>query len=123
MNTLFRKREALLRHLAAVGPLIDGSLVTIARTCGTPTCKCHTSGEKHRSFYLTYKGQRRKPGEPAKTKTLYIPVDLEKEVQKWSQECAKARELIRQVSEIQRELIRAYVSEHGRGRKKKGKLK
>lgn len=120
---LLRKQQALLKHFAQVGPFVDGSLVTIARTCGTPTCKCHTTGEKHRSLYLTYKGRRRKPGEPAKTKTLYIPVALEKEVQQWSQECAKLREIIRQVSEIQRDIIRSHVAKYGRSQKRQKKKK
>ncbi len=123
LAALQRKRESLIRHFSSVGPLIDGSLVAIARKCGNPNCKC-TQGEKHQSLYLTYKGQRKEPGQAAKTKTLYVPVALESEVRKWSQECAKVRELIRQVSEIQREIIRAYVAEHGRSRhKKKGKRK
>lgn len=117
-SALLRKRASLLRHLATLGPLIDGSLVTIARVCGNPNCKC-AQGEKHRSLYLTYKGQRRVPGEPAKSKTLYIPVPLEAEVRQWNQECVKARELIRQISEIQREIIRSYVKEHGRTRRTK----
>lgn len=122
-NSLLRKRDGLLRHFASIGPLLDGSLVTIARKCGNPNCKC-AQGEKHEGLYLTYKGQRKEPGKPAKTKTLYIPVALEGDVRKWSQECTKARELIRQISEIQREIIRAYVAEHGRSRrKKKGKVK
>ena len=118
LSALLRKRTSLLRHLATVGPLIDGSLVTIARACGNPNCKC-TRGEKHQSLYLTYKGHRKAPGEAAKTKTLYVPVALEGEVRKWSRECTKVRELIRQLSEIQREIIRAYVAEHGRTRRKK----
>ena len=121
-TSLLRKRKTLLKHLASVGPLVDGSLVTIHKTCGNPNCKC-AKGEKHKGLYLTYKGQRKEPGKAAKTKTLYVPVALESEVRKWSQECAKARELIRQISEVQRELMRAYVAEHGRGRKRKGKTK
>jgi hypothetical protein len=120
--SLLRKRQALLKHLSAVEPLLDGSLVTIYKTCGNPSCKC-AKGAKHKGLYLTYKGQRKEPGKAAKTKTLYVPVALEAEVRKWSQECAKARELIRQISEVQRDIIRAYVAEHGRGRKKKGKTK
>ena len=32
-------------------PLILGSLVEMANTCGKPNCKC-TKGEKHKSLYI-----------------------------------------------------------------------
>ena len=41
-------------------PLIVGSLVEMANTCGKPNCKC-TRGEKHRSWCLAvrYQGKRK----------------------------------------------------------------
>jgi hypothetical protein len=45
------KRDDLLKKLADIGLFVDASLVTIARTCGNPGCKC-ARGEKHRSQYL-----------------------------------------------------------------------
>ena len=123
LNNAIRKRDKLLKHFAGVKPFVDGSLVTITKTCGNTNCKC-TQGEKHKGLYLTYKPPRRIPGQPAKTKTIYIPVAMEKEVRLWNKECAKIREIIRQVSQIQRDIIRSYVGQYGRSRKKKkGKSK
>lgn len=41
-------------------PLIVGSLVEMANTCGKPNCKC-TKGDKHRSWCLAvrHKGKRK----------------------------------------------------------------
>lgn len=122
LKLLYKKRERLLKHLTNVKPLIDGSLVTIARKCGNPNCRC-ADGYKHESLYFTYKPQRRIKGEATKTKTIYVPVALEEEVRLWSKECAKIREIIRQVSQIQRDIIRSYVGQHGRTRKKEKEKK
>jgi len=50
-------------------PLILGSLVKMANTCGKPNCKC-TKGEKHKSWCVSvrYKGKR---------KMLHISRELE----------------------------------------------
>lgn len=117
-NEVIRKRDTLLKHFARIKPFVDGSLVTIFKTCGNPNCKC-AQGEKHKGLYLTYKPPRRIPGVASKTKTIYVPLALEKEVRAWSQECANLKEMMRQMSEIQRDIIRGYVAQHGRSRKKK----
>lgn len=53
-------------------PLIVGSLVEMANTCGKPNCKC-TKGEKHRSWCLAvrHKGKR---------KMIHIPRGQEDDV-------------------------------------------
>lgn len=33
-------------------PLIQGSLSEYERTCGTPGCRCHHGGAKHKATYL-----------------------------------------------------------------------
>ena len=53
------------------------------------------------------------------TKAVYIPVDLEDEVRKWNEEYRRLKETIRQISSIQKSIIRRYVSEK---RLKKGRI-
>ncbi len=110
-----RKRDGLLKKLADIGPFVDASLVTIARTCGSPGCKC-ARGEKHRSRYLTYKapsgeGKQRR----MKTQTLYIPRALDDQVKAWVNEYKKLKSLTKQIAEVQKMIIRSYVKEKGRG--------
>jgi hypothetical protein len=122
MNTKYniqfyaRKRDALLRKLGNVGPFIDGSLVTIARTCGNPRCRC-TKGFKHVSLYLTYKPPRKNKGKAAKTKTIYVPVALEDEVRTWTVRHRRLKEIVREVSQLQRTIIRSYVTQKGRAKR------
>lgn len=111
----YRKRDALLKKLAGVGPFVDASLVTIARTCGNPRCRC-ARGEKHQSHYLTYKtstGQGSKSR--LKTQTLYVPRALEQEVQGWVEEYRRLKELMKQIADVQKMIVRGYVQERGRG--------
>ena len=106
MKTLLQKRTTLLRQFRSIGPLLDGSLVVINRAS-------RPGGEKYPGYFITYKPPRTKPGEPSKTKTLYVPVAMVDEVKRWSEECAKARLLIREISDIQREIIRTHVAVKG----------
>jgi hypothetical protein len=96
------RRGARLRELAGVGPVLEGSLAEIRVTCGNPNCRC-ARGEKHRSHIL--KRQVR-----GKTQSLYVPVDLVKEAQEWVQEYRRVRSLLREISELNRSIIRAHVA-------------
>ena len=58
--------------LVSTQSLIEGSLVTIGRTCGKPTCHC-AKGEKHYSKYLS-----RSVG--GKTRLVYVPAGDEVQV-------------------------------------------
>jgi hypothetical protein len=108
IHRLTRRRDALLKRLAAMGPFMSGSLVRIQRTCGNKEhCHCGRGGAKHESLYLTYL-------EAGKTHTLYIPVDLEKEARRWSDDYKKLKILVRQICELQRAIIRRHVLERRR---------
>ena len=105
-----RKRDGLLKQLAKTKVFVDGSLVTIARTCGSKEhCKCGR-GEKHVSYYLTFSIR-------GKTHTIYVPVDLESKVAQWCKEYRNLKKTIREISKTQKEIIKNYV------RNKKGDRK
>ena len=104
---LTRRRDGLLRRLRATAPFINGSPVLIARTCGNSAhCRC-SRGRKHVSTYLTYTVR-------GKTQTIYIPVDLERDVRRWSAEYKKLKQLIREICDVQKTLIRQHVPERRR---------
>jgi hypothetical protein len=106
---LTRRRDALLKRLRRAGPFVNGSLVRIARTCGNSAhCRC-SQGHKHVNTYLSYAVQ-------AKTRMVYIPVDLEKDVRHWSKEYRQIKELIQEICELQRAIIRRHVLERRRHR-------
>ena len=65
---LNRRRLALEKQLAQLGPLMRGSVVNLGTKCGNPNCRC-TRGQKHiKSYYslstngktsIIYLGKRR----------------------------------------------------------------
>lgn len=99
--TLEVQRLAKLKLLAQLGPCIHGSLAKIAVTCGKPNCKCAT-GDKHTAHILTRKVR-------GKSQSLYLPVDIVEEVRLWSQQHRLAKRLLRQISLLSEQIIRAHV--------------
>ena len=83
-----RSRLAKLLHER---PLLRGSVVSMARTCGKAGCKC-TRGEKHVSMYLSVSAG-------GKSKMIYIPAGLERTVRTWVGSYREAQELTREVVE------------------------
>jgi len=83
-------RSRLLKRCADA-PLLRGSLVSMSRMCGKPSCRC-AEGQKHVSLYLAIRvGKRRK--------MIYIPSELEQRVREWvhsSQEIDRLLELVSQ---------------------------
>lgn len=102
----------MIKKLRKITPFIDGSTVKTARTCGNKEhCHCLT-GDKHESYYLTYK-------EKQKTVSIYIPVDIEAQVQQWAKEYRRLKEIVKEVCRLQKAIIKNYVKEKNRGRKGK----
>jgi len=105
--TLIRRmRDARVKQLATDRPVLGGSLVRIAKHCGRPGCHCQ-KGEKHVGWYLT----RRVNG---KTQTTYVPQEMLEDVQGWTQEHRRLKKLMAEISELNRALIRAHVTERKR---------
>ena len=89
-----RERRARSRLAQAVheSPLICGSLVTMARTCGNPGCKC-TRGQKHVSQYLSVRVSGRR-------KMVYLSPDQE----------APVRDAVRTYQEVKRRMEEVSAS-------------
>lgn len=87
-----RKKRSRLAKLLHDRRFLCGSLVTMARTCGNPGCKC-TRGQKHVSLYLSIKhGQKRK--------MIYIPSRWEQTIRSWVRSYQEMKELTDQVSQL-----------------------
>lgn len=98
-QTLEAKRFKSLQKINTLLPWIEGSLVSTSRFCGKKNCICHHEGPKHPVVYVTWK-------EKGKTISLYVPRRMEKEVIRWVQNYKKLKDLIREISEIQKQIIR-----------------
>ena len=99
---VLRKRiESKVKRLSASGPVMEGTLSEILVRCGNPNCRC-ARGEKHSSQILTSKVKR-------KTKTVYVPVGMVKEVKEWIQERRRLQKLIKEISADGESIIRMSV--------------
>lgn len=85
------RRNAKRKQLAAVGPVVQGSLVTVKhKTC------------KHTAHLLTFPVK-------GKTKSVYVPLGLVEEVRRWSQNYRKVKQLLRESSNLSLALIHRHV--------------
>jgi len=69
-------RSRAVQHIAE-NPLLRGSLVSMARTCGKRGCHCQR-GEKHISLYLAVRFNNRR-------RMIYVPAAMEDTVRGWVQ--------------------------------------
>lgn len=91
-NSRFKTRQdAAIKRLAQAGPFVKGTLVRIKH----PTCK-------HVAHRLTFKVK-------GKTKAVYVPVDLIKEVTQWTRNYRELKQVIRTVNRRSLAIIHHYV--------------
>lgn len=101
IRNIILRRDALVKRLKAVCPVINGSVVQGDWKCKVSGCRCQ-NGKLHTAVTLTWKEEK-------KTRTLYIPIDLREEVKEWNEEYKRIKGLIEEISELNREIIRSYV--------------
>jgi hypothetical protein len=87
-----------LGRLRKIKPFIQASLNITKKRCGNPRCRCAQEGPLHEVALLTWKEEKR-------TRTLYVPVELRQEVERWVQEGKLLKRLVAEVSHAQREFL------------------
>ncbi len=101
IGVIERKRNAKLKKLAEIGPVLQGTISAIGVKCGNPSCRCAT-GVRHSSNILTRKID-------GKTKTVYVPAGILEDAKKWTAEYAKAKELLKEISDCDERILKLYV--------------
>lgn len=91
-----RSRLTKLLHSAGI---IRGSLAVRERTCGKPTCRCVTKGQKHAGLYLVV-------SEEGKYRQIFVPKAMEDDVRRWVESYADARTLLEEISKLHHEKLR-----------------
>lgn len=86
-GVLRRMSDTRLRKLHEIGPCLAGSLVKFPN---------------HNSLYLTDKVK-------GKTRTMYIPLDRLEEVKQWNADHKHAKQLLDELSQIQRALLKGEI--------------
>jgi hypothetical protein len=92
-------RRELMRQLKKIGPVIGDTVVVVQRKCGKKSCACHRDGPKHPAMFVTWKDQ-------GKTQALYVPRGMEEEVQRWADNHRALRDVLRRITEVQKQIIR-----------------
>ncbi len=101
IGVIEKRRNAKLKKLMTVGPVLQGSITNVKLTCGNPACKC-ARGEKHTSNILTKKVK-------GKTKSVYIPADMLEDAKKWTEEYKKLKNMIKEISDYNEQILCLYV--------------
>ncbi len=89
---LAKRRDAAMKTLAHLGPILRGSLVTARRG-------------NHTAYQLTTSVQ-------GKTHTVYVPAGMLKEVQAWIRNYKQMQDMIKTISKLNMLIIHRYLPEN-----------
>jgi hypothetical protein len=106
----------LLRQLRRAGPLVEGSIAMVPRKCGSKTCPCAQGEVKHQAMILCKKVDGR-------SVATYVPKDLWGKVRAWNREHKKIKRVLKELSEINEQIIRNYVGDKRRATRARKSLK
>ena len=102
--TLLRRRQALVKQLARLEPLIlRGSLIERYKRCGHPGCKCQQGQGHGPKYYLSISQAGSRP------EMDYVPEEFTKQVSDYLQNFQKVRQVLERICNINRELLRRRV--------------
>ena len=97
---LRRRRQQLLRQLPPLDRLLRGSLIERYKRCGKPGCKCAQSVGHGPKYYLSVSFPRLRP------RMDYVPQELQPQARKGLAHYHRVREILEEICEINRELLR-----------------
>lgn len=97
---LRRHRQTLLRQLPPLHAVLRGSLIERYKRCGKPGCSCVDGPGHGPKYYLSVSF----PGE--RPQMEYVPQELEPQTREYLNNLQQTREILEQVCEINRELLR-----------------
>jgi hypothetical protein len=103
MKRLLERREKAIAKLLELAPLIlVGSASETYRTCGTETCRCHTTGPKHGPhMYVNYKNEQ------GRTTGYYVPMALQQAVRDGLAAWKKFQTQAKKVAQLNKEAMDA----------------
>jgi hypothetical protein len=96
-----------LKQVGTAKPVLTASLTLVHKHCGQPSCACHHGGPLHPAYHLTYKDN-------GKTRTVYVPKDLLREVQSWVAEHQRLKSLLSEINQLTLALVRNHSQDRKR---------
>jgi hypothetical protein len=93
--------------------MLIGTVSETYRTCGTPSCRCHTTGPKHGPHqYVSYKGDH------GRTTGYYVRKALQERVLGGLEAWKEFQALAKQVAELNKEIMEAEHPPQRRAKRK-----
>lgn len=108
-----RKSERFPEELRELWPVLKGSLAEVELTCGTPQCRCHAGGPKHKGFYFSYRLRGR-------SHTVYVPQSVLDDVRRAHAQWQALKERLEEFTARRVEALRQRAAEERQGRKEEG---
>lgn len=106
--TLIRRQiVSRLKQLAGKQPVLAASLVQFRKHCGQPSCHCLNGGPLHVGQHVTFKVK-------GKSRSVYVPKDLIKDVRSWIEEHRRLKRLLQEINQLTLALIRGHVQQRQR---------
>ncbi len=97
---LRKRRQALLRQLPPLAAILRGSLIERYKRCGKPGCKCANGPGHGPKYYLSVSFPGLRP------QMDYVPQEDYDQTKEFLANYQRARELLEEICEINRELLR-----------------
>jgi hypothetical protein len=91
--------RTLHKKLSTLGPLMRGTIVLLASTCGNPRCKC-ARGEKHPKYYFSVNIKR-------KTKILYLRKQIRSEAEEYVNNYKLLWDIVEEMTLLNFELLKS----------------
>jgi hypothetical protein len=97
---LRKRRQILRRKLPSLVAILRGSLIERYKRCGKPGCKCAKGRGHGPKYYLSVSFPRTPP------QMDYVPQEFHHQTKKFLTNYHRAREILEEICEINRELLR-----------------
>jgi hypothetical protein len=97
---LRKRRRALLRKFPSLVAILRGSLIERYKRCGKPGCKCAQGPGHGPKYYLSVSFPRLRP------QMDYVPQEFHAQTKRFLANYQRAREILEEICEINRELLR-----------------
>ena len=98
LRELQQELPLLLEDFLGREPLLPGSLYTLRRRCGKPTCHC-AGGEPHASMALSYRGQGRR-------RNIILPPEHVRAVRRLADDYRQFRQARTRLLQLQRQMLK-----------------
>ena len=101
---LLRRRKALVQQVAKLEPrILRGSLIERYKRCGHPGCSCQQGQGHGPKYYLSVSQAGSRP------EMDYVPAEYSQQVSDYLQNFQKVRQILEQICNLNRELLRRRV--------------